>query len=656
MSTRIELVVISALMLSLPAIAASKVYPASSGDIALPENWGDVGMPTSTDNAAFNAGTYTMSGDLTFYNITIRKAGVTFDFTEDNKTLKLTKPQSDPTYGIQTSLIHYPYNVNDAVTTFKGGTVDCSGQKLNIVELGAATSHKYTFALTDGCVITNIYQNPPSDEASIFGKRITLAVNISNGAKFFAGRSRLVDSSGSTSVDVFDGGLLQFRGYFYSDYNASSTPSAHSVVDCRDEGSAVKFDSALYLGRHTVGNAIRVRDNATLAAKDITINSNASSSNNWLYVQNGATATANKILLQYGYSGVQVSNATLTVANDCYCHTSSHGHRLEVLDGGTLWVKGGLYANQNDNHVLVRDATLKIDGTTSVIGSQSASSDCSITLSGANAKITQNSGLWLMGERGTNNLFLVENGATYRPPYDYALVQGRGCTCRVTGAGTVLNGNTEAGGARLLYVVKEPAPGTVSPCTNCVFEVLDGAVARADRLYVHGVNSSVIVSNATLSVCSEESGGTSGYGLWVGRGKDAGCNLVLQGTTPAIRCPKTGTGGRDMIIQGKSKIRFEIPREGYAAGHAAIEADALNVSTATTLGFEIDCAEWAAETGMPKTELVLLRLTGSDFNEDARKWFDALEFDLPDGVTCFRRGREIVLSRKSTLGMMLILR
>lgn len=656
-----KIIAVTAFVIALPVLGAVThvQFPGAQGDIASASDWGGA-LPSTTDDVVFTNGTYRLSADATFGSLSVhnsRGAYVTFDFTEGNRTLKLTTIQKDSS-DLQNSLFHYPYQVNDAVTTLKGGVWDFSGKELRFVDLGNNTHTSYEIDIMDGCLLTNI---APSGTSTFCNRLNGMKVRLSGASRFFTGQTKVVNgTAGNVLIDIAGGSLLNFGGAYYSEYTESGIYSpAYSVLDCHGALSSVKFGGACYLGHHGHGNVVCVRDGANLAAGTVYVNYTSYATNNWLYVQNQSTATVNKVVFRHTNSGVQVSNAVMTVGNDLYWQKDgssfAKGNRLEVLDGANLWVKGGLYSSQPDNHILVRDATLQIDGTTSCIGGYSESLNNSFTLSGPAAKITQQSSLNLMGPSGTNNLLQIEKGATYRSPSSFVAVQGRGSTCRITGTGTLLNGRSTTGGARLLYVVNEPASGVVSPSTNCVLEVLDGATVEADRMMVHGVNTSVIVSNATINACSEEGGGTSGYALWIGRGKDAGCNLVLRGTTPTIRSPKLGTGERAMVVQGNSVIRYEIPAEGYAAGFAPIEVDALNMaSTAATL--EISCDDWAAETGFGKTELVLFRLTGADFNSDAKAWFAAQELNLPANVKCFIRGREIILSRKSTLGMMLILR
>lgn len=639
------------------AVAGNVTCPFDDGNIADASAWGGT-LPGTDDNLVFSNGTYTLSADCTFGSVSMNGSyggSVTFDFRDGDKTLKLTK---SVTYNVNNSIFHYPYYVDNATTTLRGGTWDCSGREFHIVPLGNDSHTGYTFLMTDGCVITNIMQNGDTT----FAKRINnMKLKVCGGARLYTGKTRLLDSLGTIALEVFGGGLLHFSNHCYTDYNTSSRPAVHSMVDCHGVGSTLSFKT-LYLGYYSCGNEVAVSDSATMTAGTVNVNYNPTASNNWLRVMDGAEASLSGVTMRYGYGGILVSNANMSASADVKCASEAdkpaHGHRLEFLDGADVSVGGEFYSAQFDNHVLVRNASLSFDSATqSWMGGYAASSNCSFTISGAAASVSHPSSVRIIGSAGVGNRLVVEGGAKYpaSAASETIAVQGKGCVCRVTGPGTVFDCRTEGGGLKHLMVNPEPSSGTISPCTNNVVEVLDGAEVRADRMFVHGVSTRLTISNATVSACSEENGGTSGYGLWLGRGGGGSCRLILQGSSPAVRCPKIGTGERPMILQGATTIRWEIPSVGYAVGYAAIEADSLNVATQNA-AIEVDCSEWAAVKGEPQTELVLLRLTGRDFTTAAVNWFNSQSLSLPDNVSCFIRGREIVLRRKSGLGFALIIR
>jgi len=237
---------------------------------------------------------------------------------------------------------------------------------------------------------------------------------------------------------------------------------------------------------------------------------------------------------------------------------------------------------------------------------------------------------------------------------------------RITGAGTLFDSSTNATDNTYYTVKIGPSDRSYdSWCSNTwnnVLEILDGAEFRVNRFFVHGFNNTIIVSNATLTAGSYPlNGNGEGYSVWLGRQASSNVTLVIKGTTPKVRSLYSGSLMKPLMLQNASCLRYEIPRQGYAAGYAPIELAYLSPIPTSLLGgiLQIECAEWAEQGPRDSRELVLFRgvraLTNVSDNRDLDAWLASQNLNLPENVTCFIRDKELVLKRKIS-GFGIILR
>ena len=596
------------LLISLCAAAAD--FPTAGGDIASngADGWNGT-KPGSGQEAKFTqAGTYTASGDVTFGSVNFATSGLVFDLRSGNRTVTLdgATPVVGPTAA-------------NATTHLKGGS--WSGTGLTFKSIGEG----YTLLLSDGAVITDAGTFSPG-----FGLKNNSIV-LTGGSEIHANQFNLHQwGNTGTRLDVGDGSKVYTTGAFMVHTSQSDQPGYY-LVDIHGAGSLLHVGTDLNVGQRASHDVVRVRDGAklevTTSDKSLEMGSGwVVSDHHVLEILNSATGEVAKIAMNRGDNRVTVSNAVLSATQILIGDSSRNqgGNVVEVLDGAEATV-GEMTFRTCGNSLLVSNATYTI-GTSISLGNTATVTGNVIKVAGPAAVFSRTGNVF---GSGCNNTFELADGATWRlggADIQAMMNGGSGNVLRVT-RGAVLDNTSDPAGDSNFWLNYEN-----ETWKDNTLEVLDGATAKLERLFVHGVDTKIVVSNATLQASA-----TSGYGIWLGRSSGAsGQKLIVRGATPRVILNeyKSSSG---------SALRFEVPAEGYAAGHVPVTARVLNPANTATEKFEIDCAAWAAN---PHAEprLVLMSCTNAISSANAA-WIVAQNPGLPENVRLRVIGGEVAISK-----------
>ncbi|MBP5543777.1 MAG: hypothetical protein ILM98_06865 [Kiritimatiellae bacterium] len=574
--------------------AAAADFPSAGGDIASngADGWNGA-KPGSGEEAKFTqAGTYTASGDVTFGSVNFASDGLVFDLRSGNRTVTLdgATPVVGPTAA-------------NATTHLKGGSWSGTGMALkNSDHIGEG----YTLMLTDGAVIMDAGTFSPG-----WGLKNNSIV-LTGGSEIHANNFYLHQwPNTGTRLDVGDGSKVYTTSAFMVQTSDADAPGYH-LVDIHGAGSLLHVGGDLNVGQRASHNTVRVRDGAklevTTSGKSLEMGSGwVVSDHHVLEILNSATGEVAKIAMNRGDNRVTVSNAVLSATELLIGNTTRNqgGNVVEVLDEAEATV-GTTTFYTSGNSLLVSNATYTV-GTGFSLGSAATVTGNVVRVEGSDS--TFNFSKNLFGS-GCNNTFELANGAAWRLGGANIMSMmdgGSNNVLRVTG-GAVLDNTSEPAGNSDFWLNYEN-----NTWENNTLEILNVATVKVERLFVHGVGTKIVVSNATLQASA-----TGGYGIWLGRGSgSSGQKLIVQGATPRVILNeyKSSTG---------SALRFEIPAEGYADGYVPVTARVLNPSSTATEKFEIDCAAWAAKTG---GKLTLIRAETA-FSQNAKDWI-AEASDLP---------------------------
>lgn len=647
----------------LTGFAAEQIFPSAGGDLSSngADGWNG-NKPSSSSGIELNkAGTYTLSADEGFSYINLTGGG---DYVFDFGVRKLSLGGKSTATGSDDSILAFPYKQSPASCTLKGGVWYSSAAKnFNVVGLGNTSwwpgvGNAYSFAMTNGCVITNVCNFG-------IGNRISnLRAVLSDGSRVYCNQLRMSGGGGGTNavLELSSGSQVTASGgggVSATLYTDMETSGKYGLIDIHDAGSALNLtgNNNNYLGYKGGNHGIRVRDAATFVTtkSSLVFSQTETSSNNWCEVLNGATATVYGVVFKHDAADrLTVSNAVFASTGDVYTMNGSKrsGHRIEVLDGAEFSAKSVVFQSHG-NSVFVSNATLNVRENFKLgnVGDLFATGNVA-TFSGSGSVFGYDDDVFNSVSNVFGNTFRMENGFSWRPRSSFSFMNSPSNVFQIT-RGAVFDNATAEGGGRTTYL------GSSTPLASKgnLLEISAGATFKADRFFVYGYNNRVVVSNATLSAGSKEinpsSGAESGYSVWLGYQTASNVTLVLQGRTPAVR----NLRDRTMICQNSSVIRWEIPPEGYEDGFVPVTATGYNISEVCR--FEVECSDWAAVPDVGRRELVLLR-SGQNISASSGlgKVVAALGASgtLPEGVSVFVRNADVVLRSKSKLGFTVLVR
>lgn len=598
-------VLLTVSLLGVNAAMAAEYTPAGlSGDLYADSTWTGGQKPGSTDPVKMSVwgGVYTLSQDMTIGSMRLSNGNVTFDFTEGNHTLTLTTP-IDP-YGNMPTLFRYTEYTSVADwTKLRGGVWECGNQEFDIVNLGFGGP--YTFIMTNGCHLANV-------KRSFLFRRISNSrIYVTDESKITAGELNFGGGNLGTNdvIEVSGGSTVTLSGNFVG--QSSSEAHCSNLLVVRGAGSSLTCAGGsvaqyLYLGASGYGGfGVRVADHATVTADYPTFCANA---------------------------------------ENCF---------VEVLDGATF--EPGCYDWYGSRcHTLVSNATLNVRWGRFYLGGKSGDTvghHNRLTLAGS--ATTFGNPMWgsdFIGPYSHDNVFEMVDGVSLSPGKSIKLATSTNNVIRMSGTGTQLAlAGLSKSSSRYLFELG----GTNA--VNNTLEISDGATLKANGLWTYGADTKIVVSNGTLMVGGYTS--VTDYNLWLGRSSGTGNALILKGTSPKVDLivPNPDATVERLIMTGDSVLRYEIPQDGYAEGFVPVTLQGLYPANTAKAKLEISCSEWAAVKGMPRTELVLFRgreaLTG-----DVKTWIAGQDLALPENVSCFVRGTDIVLRRRGNQGLMMLVR
>ena len=589
-----KIVILAISLAATTAQAADRTYQNAGGDLASTEtsDWGGI-VPGASDNAIINqAGTYTLSDDVTFNYFRVKSNGSTFNFSDHKLTAQL--------------LVE---NVENAYNVFSGGRIDANSAYVR----SAYNANGMTTVFKDGCIVTNV--------ANFFATSCNGATScsyskteIAGGAKFYVGCFKIYDGGGNTiyahdnTLEIYDGGQLYVTNRIYSDVNEPDSPPSYGgqSLIVRGSGSLLRDDSTSQatLGHKCGSNKFRFADNATAYFRT---GVQLGKGMNSILVENCATCNLVRVNFQSSDNVVSVSNAVLNCSR--------------VQSGNPLFV----YSADASNNLF------RVYG-----------SDTSLTLG-------VNTGDFFGNSNSGYNTVSFEGGATwYGGSRTCMMARTHNSVFRITGEGSSV-GSTGAH----FYVGDNTTDSSAVATFNSVsnrLEVLDGATLNAKRMIVMGVANTLCVSNATVNVDRNEdtTGLRIGYNQPSGYSDSTNCVLVMQGVTPKIEIQSADSGNGACWFANGSTLRFEIPREGYADGYVPLTTNSKFLMDSGSK-LEIDCAQFVAHTG---GKLHLIHAEGGIVNE-AQAILNACA-TLPEGCEIIVGDKDVYIKSRKCIGFVLM--
>ena len=456
-------------------------------------------------------------------------------------------------------------------TAFKGGYWDFGGGYFNN---GGNSSYgdNRTFVISDGAVITNT-------GSCILGytaqKKLRLELSgasqlyVGGEFKFTNNRTASGDESwlkvtegskmtigkcsreGEVPQNVGWAASLSYQpegGLFYKDY---------VIVD--GEGSELKMlsTSYSYYGGQG-GSATIVSNGGYLLDNGNAVFGARYTRNNLLRVEKDGSAVFERAF--YTGWGQDASDTAIT---------GLRHHRIEVLDGGSLWCKGEFNLSYRSFcsgiTLLVSNGTFRAatfhQANNANVGAGYAT-NILVVLQGEHASFSSDNAYAMFN--CSHSEYRVEHGARFRPrgSFSWTTVGQHDNVLRVRDGGMLTNvwistsiDNPKSDGfAAWNNKIIAEAGGIVTgqnvtvQGSNCVFRV-DDALALLDGS----------VGTTSLQVGRMDTNGW--YGGW-----STNCALEVAGTTPKLRL-----GGK-LLVENASRILFELPEAGYGDDEARIVA------------------------------------------------------------------------------------
>ena len=580
-------------------LAADRTYQNAGGDLASTDSadWGGT-SPGSSDNAIVNqAGTYTLSSDVTFGRLRVRTTGSTFNLSGHNQTAAL-----------------FVENVANAHNVFRGGMLDINNGEIR----PAYNASGINTTFTDGCVVTNAKTFYAARECS------NAKTELAGGSKAYVGRLSLVDGGSNkygsdNTLEIYDGAQLYVTNRIYSDVNlptaTEETSHGGQSLIVRGAGSVLSDNTPISsylasLGNSRDSNTFRFSDNAFAYFRTgVQLNAGKNS----LFVENGATCNLVRVNFNSSDNIVLVSNAVLN------CSRVQSGNPLFVYAVG---------ASNNLFRVYGSGSSLSLGvNTGDFFGAAN---------SGYNTVSFESGAVWGFDGNRTNMMARTHH-STFR-------VTGEGTTVGTTGRQFYIGGD----------ITTDPAlVATINSVSNRL-EVLDGATLATRRLPVMGVANTVCVSNATVNIGGNTDvvGLRVGYNVPNGYSNSTNCVLVLQGTTPKVEIHSAAADNGACWFANGSTLRFEIPKEGYAKELVPLTTNSKFLMDDEASKLEIDCAEFVAKTG---GKLHLIHADGG-ITAVSKTRLAACAETLPRGCTLDVKDTDVYLKSPRVAGFVISFR
>lgn len=454
---------------------------------------------------------------------------------------------------------------------FKGGYWDFGGGDFCN---GGSSSYgdNRTFTISDGAVITNT-------GSCVLGytAQTKLRLELSGASRLYVGGTfRFANNrtkSGDESWLKVTEGSKMTMGTFSREGDISPTAGwAASLLNQPEgslfykdyvivdgEGSELKIPNATYsyYGGQG-GSATIVSNGGYLLDNGNVVFGTRYTRNNLLRVEKNGSAVFERAF--YTGWGQEASDTAIT---------GLRHHRIEVLDGGSLWCKGEFNLSYRSFcsgiTLLVSNGTFRantfVQANNARVGAGYAT-NILVVLQGENASFSSDNSYAMFN--CSHSEYRVEHGARFRPrgsfswttvgQHDNVLrVRDGGMLTNVAISTSIENAKSDGFAAWNNRLIAE-AGGIVTgqfvfvQGSNCVFRVDDAQAMLA--------GSAGLIS---LQVGRIDKGGW--YGGW-----STNCAVEVAGTTPKLRL-----GGK-LLVENGSRILFELPEAGYGDDEARIVA------------------------------------------------------------------------------------
>ena len=529
MNCKVIAALVAVVGLSLSASATIYTFPTAGGDLSSPAAWGGT-RPTAADGVNIDqAGTYTLSENVSFSNLSVKASGCIFNFGNYKMTLK------DSTNTSGSGLFVSPGD--NARTVFSGGTYDLLKTTCAIAAYNVKNANT---VFTNGCIVTNAYQFQAGRYNS--GARTEIAGN----AKVYATTGVLGYDQGAkdNTLEIYDGGQLHVSGALYGDINGTENAYGGHRLFVHGPGSAVYHmnSNLAQLGFRAHSIKSRISDFGLFSSANGGLS--MARGNNSFLIDSGATGILYRVRYASAGNSLIVSNATFTCRNEF-----SLGYSGESCSNNLFRAYGA-------------DTKLTFPSGDLFSSREKTNSFCTVSLEGGVK--------WNCGSR------------------NFMMARTHHSTFQLVGAGTTLYSTNASSG--WFYIGDKDITGTIYSISNR-FAILDGAMFKANRIHLMGIDNELCVSNATLHLIDDTTGLRIGWG-----GSSTNATLVLQGETPKVRS-EAAANHNGCAFNCGSKLRFEIPEQGYAKGYVPFEVSCPFAFDGATCKLEIDCDDFVAKTG-----------------------------------------------------------
>lgn len=574
--------------------AAAVTFPGEGGDLSLASEWGG-SIPASDDLVTIASnGTYVAStSDLAYGALAVAATNVTFDFSA-TPTRKVVFDGSDAS----------PLTVNTALsrTLFKCGTWCCAdGTTCNFLCGGSSTHAHDHEVFLDNCVWTNL------NRVYIGYHEARCKLTLDNASRVYA-KQCFVEYGPNHIGDelyVLGGSALHLSDStnpFYSDNSTTSLTQGSGKIVVAGEGSLMSAPNGSFLVGNTHSDIhLVVSKHASFAAKDFYLGFQASAYRSRALVSDGASFTADKIIVRGTDAGMVVSNAALTVTSTA------------------------------------KDA---------VTVGQSGREGESFVISGASSSLDFSPVNWceVFAAKARRAEFRIDNGASVNLPNSARFAaDATNCVFRIDSGGEFSLND----GAQTFEFGPGSNGAAPTPSVSNRIEVCDGGKLRFGELRLNGTGNALVVSNASV-ICDTASRSYMYIGYryfkWAEGVTPTNCAIVLRGNTAKIYAPQT-----QISLYHGSTLRIEVPEGGYADGFVPIEAYYLS-SDGNGNKLEIDCEEFAAKTG---GKLTLMQVVASQGLTSAavKAMIEAVAATLPEKCTLSYADKKLTLKcpRRGTI-------
>ena len=586
--------------------AATWTNATGSWDLSDPDNWEGGVLPTGSFYLS-TSGTYNLNlQDVTFGGIWPNSVSVIDMTATPDRRLTLNG-----------SNVMYPVNPSKTLE-YRGGNVDFSSKDL---EYGYASGTKLKFS--GGVKVARagkiwVRSSGKTGDHSFTVTDTGTEVGATSCESHYAGEIAYDPAAGDTSAA---GVMMVFTNGSKTAFSGSMSLGGGWTV-MAGLGTTVSAKSNVNVGNSDGNGGLHVTGGASLDSGTVTIYGTMSKGNNCEIVDNFGTNTTS-----YVYLG----------------NSNGYGfdNRLVIGENGYFSAKVG-YIYGTNNWIVCSNGTFVIDGgdNTLQIGGKSSDRSNGVLVYGPKADYKGDRYGRVFAD-GSDHRFVIDGGATVTRNGHLYLEAYNGFSNTLE----VVNGATFNVSSSIRF---ERFNGSKTPICRDRVVVAGGAAITTDHMLVGGVDSEVVVSNASLNVTALADNTFLMFGNDDG---STNCALVLEGAAPKVTC------GRTLYFNKHSRIEWRLPAGGYSDGYAPIEVYATSTQD-NTLHYSIKGIDRVLEAMKPgSTKVLQLIKTTNGLGACAAAVAEAQEA-LPPKCTLYfaNNGKDLYLKMKKSGGLMFIVK